>query len=194
MLTRPMASTSNTAVASGYAPMRGGSPVMQIRLRTPRLCAPSNSLWMPRILRSRQQKWLTASICIGVRAHARRIAGDANQVAHAQAVRPQQFALDAEDIAVAATEVVDGLDAGQFLDQLAGDLRAHARAGAWAIGNVDGVDAVLGPHFRPRELARGIHPARRQNLHEGDELAGGQLGADLGFFGDRNRGQRVRLD
>src|ERR1039458_3878885 len=128
MLTRPMASTSNTAVASGYAPMRGGSPVMQIRLRTPRLCAPNNSLWMPRILRSRQQKWLTASMpasswinCQG------RVAGAPPPVP------PKQFALDAEDMAVAATEVVDGLDAGQFLDHLAGDLRAHARAGARAI-------------------------------------------------------------
>ena len=49
-------------------------------------------------------------------------------------MRAQQFALDAEDIAVAAAEVIDGFDAGMLLDELAGDLRAHARAGARAVG------------------------------------------------------------
>ena len=43
MLVKPMESTSNTALASGYVPMRGGSPVMQIRFRTPVVCAPNNS-------------------------------------------------------------------------------------------------------------------------------------------------------
>ena len=103
--------------------MRGGSPVMQIRLRTP------------------------------------------------SAVGAQQFALDAEDIAVAAAEVVDRLDAGLLLNQLAGDLGAHAGAGARAVGDVDGVDAVLGAQFRAGDLAGGVHAARRQNLHERDELA-----------------------
>ena len=36
-----------------------------------------------------------------------------------------------------------GFDAGLLLDQLAGDLGAHAGAGARAVGNVDAVDAVL---------------------------------------------------
>ena len=55
------------------------------------------------------------------------------------------------------------------------------------------VDAVLGAQFRAGDLARGIDAARRQNLHEGDELPGRQFGADLGFFGDRDRGHGLRL-
>ena len=43
MFVSPIESTSKTAVASGYEPIRGGSPVMQIRLRTPTAFAPSSS-------------------------------------------------------------------------------------------------------------------------------------------------------
>ena len=109
-------------------------------------------------------------------------------------MRAEQFALDAEDIAVAAAEVVDGLDAGQLLDQPAGDLRAHAGAGARPVGDVDGVDAVVGAHFGAGDLAGGVDAARRQNLHEGDEFPGRQFGADLGLSGDGDGGQGVRFD
>ena len=111
-----------------------------------------------------------------------------------EAVRAQQFALDAENIAVAAAEVEDGLDAGLLLNQLAGDLRAHTGAGARTVGNVDAIDAVVGAQFRACDFARGVDTARRQNLDEGDELSGRQLGAELGFFGHRNRGHGLRLD
>ncbi len=129
---------------------------------------------------------------IRVRAHARRIAGDADQVADAGGVRAQQFGLDAQNVAVAAAEVEHGLDAGVPLDELAGDLRAHAGAGARAIGNVDGVDAGFAAAARAVDFARGVHAARRQNLDERHELAGGQLGAELGFLLDGHRGQRMR--
>ena len=61
--------------------------------------------------------------------HPRRIARNADQVPDARRVRAQQFALNAQNIAVAAAEVVDGLDAGLLLDELAGNLGAHAGAG-----------------------------------------------------------------
>ena len=43
---------------------------------------------------------------VGIEAHARRIAGDADQVAHARGVGAQQLGLDAQDVAVAAAEMV----------------------------------------------------------------------------------------
>ena len=58
-------------------------------------------------------------------------------------MRAEQFALDTENIAVAAAEVEHGFDARLALDQLAGDLGAHAGAGARTVGHVDGIDAVL---------------------------------------------------
>ena len=124
--------------------MRGGSPVMQIRLRTPTVCAPSSSDWMPRMLRSRQQKWL------------------------------------------------HGFDAGLLLDELAGDLRAHAGAGARAVGHVDAVDAVLRrSSLAPVDFAGGVHAARRQDLHEGHEFPGRQLGAQLAISAAIGTGGRA---
>ncbi len=104
---------------------------MQIRLRTPAVCAPSSSLWMPRILRSRQQK-----------------------CSHR-------------------------LDSGLLLDQLAGDLRAHAGAGARTVRHVDAIDAAALRQLRAFDFLRRIHAARRQNLHERDELSRRQLRAQL---------------
>ena len=94
-------------------------------------------------------------------------------------VRAQQLGLNAENVAVAAAEVVHRLDAGLLLDQLAGDLGAHAGAGARTVGNVDAIDAVLGTESRAGDFPRRIHAARRQDLDEGDELARRQLGAEL---------------
>ena len=145
MFTNPIASTSNTAVASGYVPMRGGSPVMQIRFRTP--CR----------------------------------------------VRAQQLRLDAQNIAVAATEMVHGLDARLLLNQLARYLCAHAGAGARPIRHVDAIDAVPCAQLRAFDLARRVHAARRKNLHERHELARRQLRAQLRFLRHRHRFERVRF-
>src|SRR5439155_25604696 len=106
---------------------------------------------------------------VEVRSHARRIAGDADQVAHTGGVPAQKLGLDAQNIAVTAAEVVDSLDAGFALDELAGDLRAHAGAGARPVRHVDAVDAVRLAERRPGDLLRGVHSARRQDLDEGDE-------------------------
>ena len=119
---------------------------------------------------------------VGISAHARRIAGDADQVADARGVRAQQLGLDAQNVAVAAAEVNHRFDAGLALDELAGDLRAHAGAGARAVRNVDAIDAGAAHSFAPAISLRRIHAARRQNLDEGDELPGGQFGAQLATF------------
>ena len=55
MLARPIESMSNTAVASGYGPIFGGSPVISSRLCRPNAAQPNRSECMPRRLRSRQQ-------------------------------------------------------------------------------------------------------------------------------------------
>ena len=53
-LVSPILSMSNTAVESGYGPVRGGSPVMMRMLCRPAAAAPSRSLIMPSMFRSRQ--------------------------------------------------------------------------------------------------------------------------------------------
>jgi len=125
--------------------MRGGSPVMQMRLRTPAVCAPAAPI-------------------------------------------------GCQNVAVAAAEVADGLDAGVLLNQLAGHLGAHARAGAGAVGNVDGVDALFGAQLGAGDFAGGVHAARRQDLHECDEFPLGQFGAQLGLLRHGNGRKGVRLD
>jgi len=57
-----MESISKTAVASGYSPTFGGSPVMSSMFLSPSACAPSISDWRPMIFRSRQQTWRMVSI------------------------------------------------------------------------------------------------------------------------------------
>ena len=60
----------------------------------------------------------------------------------AHRVRAEQVGLHAEQVPIAAGVVEDGLDAGLLLDDQRGGERAHARAGARAVGDVDEVDAV----------------------------------------------------
>jgi hypothetical protein len=55
ILVNPIASISNTAVASGYGPIFGGSPVINNRFRNPNPAAPSKSDIIPKRFRSRQQ-------------------------------------------------------------------------------------------------------------------------------------------
>ena len=121
----------------------------------------------------------------GVRigAHARRIAGDADQVAHARGVRAEQLGLDAQNVAVAAAEVEHRFDAGLLLDELAGDLRAHAGAGARAVGHVDAVDAVLRRSGARRRFPGVASTPRGGRIStKATNLPCGQLGAQLGLF------------
>ena len=110
---------------------------------------------------------------VGISAHARRIAGDADQIIDADGVGAQQFALDAQNIAVAAAEVQHGFDFGMLLDELAGDLRAHAGAGAGAIRHVDAIDPGGFAELRAFNFLRRVDAARGQNFDERDEFSGG---------------------
>src|SRR5579883_1075893 len=80
---------------------------------------------------------------IRVGAHARRIPGDADEIADTGRVCAEQLGLDAEDVAIAAAEVENRLDTGMLLDELTGDLRTQAGTRARAIRHVDAVDAML---------------------------------------------------
>ena len=108
-------------------------------------------------------------------------------------MRAQQLGLDAQDVAVAAAEMVHRLNAGVPLDELAGDLRAHAGAGARPIRHVDAIDARLGAELGAGDFLGGVHPARRQDLHESHELPRGQLGAQLRFVGHRHFRDSLRF-
>ena len=130
---------------------------------------------------------------IGIGAHARRIAGDADQVADAGGVRAQQLRLNAQDVAVAAAEVKHRFDAGLLLNQLAGHLRAHTGAGARTVGHVDAVDAVLLTELRAGDFSRRVDAARRQNFDKRDELARRELRAELGLLSHRHFGEALYL-
>ena len=78
---------------------------------------------------------------VGIRSHLRRIAGDDEQIAEANGRRAQQVAQHAEQVAIAAGVVGDGLDADLLFDQHARHQRAHAALRARAVGHVHRVDA-----------------------------------------------------
>src|SRR5579862_9692718 len=77
---------------------------------------------------------------VGISAHARRIAGDADQILDADRIRAQEFALNAQNISIAATEMEDSFDFCLLLNKLASDLSAHAGAGARTIRDIDAID------------------------------------------------------
>ena len=130
---------------------------------------------------------------VRVSAHARRIAGDADQVADPDGVRAEQFRLDPENVAVAAAEVHHGFDAGLLLDELAGDLSAQPRAGARPVWHIDAIDAVRRAQLGACDFLGCIHAARRQDLDESDELPGRQLGSQLAFRRHRRFRQGLGL-
>ena len=55
---------------------------------------------------------------IGIAAHLRRIAGDANQITNADRRRAQQVRLNAEYVAIAAGVVQNGFDPGLLLQSV----------------------------------------------------------------------------
>ena len=57
-------------------------------------------------------------------------------------MRAEQVGLHAEQVPIAAGVVEDRLDAGLLLDEHRRRQRAHPRAGARAVGDVDQIDAV----------------------------------------------------
>ena len=72
-------------------------------------------------------------------------------------------------------------------------MRAHARAGPRPIRHVDAIDALRGAQLGARDLLGGVHPARRQNLHERHKFPRGQLGAQLGFLRHGHLGDGLRF-
>jgi len=81
-----------------------------------------------------------------------RVAGEAEDVFESDGRCAQQVGLDAEDIAVAAGVMENRLNPGVLLNLDAQALRAHARAGAGRVGDVDGVDAQVVQVGRAFEL------------------------------------------
>ena len=101
----------------------------------------------------------------------------------------EQFGLDTEDVAIAAAEMENRFDRGVLLNELAGHLRAEARAGAWAVRNVYAINAVLLAQDGTGDFFGCIDATRGQNLDEGDELTGGEFSPKRGLFGDGYFGQ-----
>ena len=108
-------------------------------------------------------------------------------------MRAEQFGLNAQDIAVAAGEVQNSFDAGLLLNQGTSDLRTHPRACSRPIRDVDAIDAMFRAQTRAFDLLGRIDAARRQNFHEGHELAGRQFRAELRLRFDWNFRKRLRL-
>ena len=77
-----------------------------------------------------------------------RVACDAEEVVQADGRGAEQVRLNAEDVAVAACVVKNGLNAGVLLNLDAEALATHASRCARRIGNMDGVDAEAGEQAR----------------------------------------------
>ncbi len=125
----------------------------------------------------------------GVRivAQLRWIAGDEEQVADSAGGAGQQVGLHADEVAVAAAEVEDCLDARLPLNVVRGNQRGDARAGPRAVGDVDRVDAPL-----PQPLAfcrdrREVIAAGRHEFDRGDPLPRGQSAGEPRFLRKRGR-------
>ena len=112
---------------------------------------------------------------VGIVAHLRRIAGDADQVADADGAGAQQVRLNAQHVAVAAGVVQDGLDA---------DLLRISRHSAWLLMRAEarGLSGMLTAStptdFRKRAPSislAGVDALGRNDLDHGDELAVGDL-------------------
>src|SRR5436305_1241495 len=90
----------------------------------------------------------------------------------------EKFGLNAQNISVAAAEMEHRFDLGFLLNQLAGDLRAESRAGAWTVRYIDAVNAVLLTETGTGDLFRRIDTPRRKDFNERDKLAGSQFPAE----------------
>src|SRR6266576_2230275 len=122
-----------------------------------------------------------------IRAHLRRIARDDENVAQPRGVRADDVGEHAEQVAVAATVMNDGLDADLALDEYRRWQHAHATLRAGAVGHVDHIDD--GRFQRPALCQhRGrIHALGRHDFDAGDELATGEFRAPARPLGDRHR-------
>ncbi len=107
-------------------------------------------------------------------------------------MRPQQLALDAQNVPVAAAEMQHGLDPGVLLNQLARDLSTQPRTRPWPVRNVDAIDAGVLTQLRAGDFFRRIDALRRKDFDERDELTRRQLGAQSTAIRQRDFRLRVR--
>ena len=98
-------------------------------------------------------------------------------------MRAQKLALDAQGVAVPAAEMKHRFDPGVLLDQLAGDLRAQARARARSVRNVDAVDARGLAEPGAFNFLRRVDASRGQNFNERHELSRGELRSEPALQG-----------
>ena len=125
---------------------------------------------------------------LGIGPQLRRIAGDRQDVAQAQARGAQQVALHAQQVPVPAGVVEDGLEPHLLLDDERRGQGGHAGHGPGAVGHVDGVHAQ-GPALAGlgHELVV-LHALGRHQLHGVDELVLGELEAEAAAVGEGHLG------
>ena len=115
---------------------------------------------------------------VGIVAHLRRIAGDADQIANPDRGRSQQVTLNAQHITIAASVVQNRIDAHFALNEQRKRLVAHARRRPRTVRDVDRVHAHRFQKPRPFNLLQNVDPLWRDNLDHGDKLAASQLGPE----------------
>ena len=128
---------------------------------------------------------------IGIVAHFRWIAGDADKVPDSHRRRSQQIALDAQYVSVTARVVQDRLHAHFLLDQERERLVADARGRPRTIGDVDPVHSHGLKESRPFDFLVNIDSLRGDNFHHGDELTASELCAQRRAFFQAKCGNRL---
>jgi len=113
--------------------------------------------------------------CVGIAAHFRRVAGNANQVSDSDCGRAQQVGLNAQHIAVPAGVMQDGFDSGLLLQKQRQGLVTHTGGGARAIRNIDCVHATDFRNLAPVSSFSMFVPFGGTIFHHGDELAASDL-------------------
>ena len=98
-----------------------------------------------------------------------RVAADDEERLDAEAGRPEEVRLDAEDVPVARGEVEDGVDPRLVPDHVRHGDGRHPEARHRVVGDVDGVDAVAPEELGAVERGGGVGPLRRLDLHGDDE-------------------------
>ena len=122
--------------------------------------------------------------CVGKVAHLRRVAGDDDQVLHAELVRREEMRERREQVPIAPADVEDRLDPLLLHAHRHREI-AHARLGARAVGDVDDVDAAGFEHLGGGERLREVEADRRIDLHRHDELAARDLAREIAALRER---------
>src|SRR5262249_52489802 len=116
---------------------------------------------------------------VGIVAHFRRIASNANQVADAECAGAQQVRLNAQYITIAAGIVQNRLDGNLGRGHQAQCLVAETCRSAWAIGNVDRVHTHGLQVARTFDFPGSVDTLRRNDLDHDYEFSVGDLAAKV---------------